>query len=883
MKQVARWFLLLLTAVLLRFRYRVRYKGLDSVKELLKNGSSGCLFLPNHPAVLVDPLIVSLPLMKQFHIRPLIIEYMYYHPLFHWVVRLLDALAIPNFGSSFSPLKLKRAERALATISEGLKKGDRFLIYPSGTTKFQAKEVVGGAFGVHKLVAENPDIPIVLVRITGLWGSGFSRAPTNGGQPYTKQTLKNAPWIALKNFLFFIPKREVEVEFEVADKDFPRTASKQDFNRYLENWYNKPFGPDGEPLKLVSYAFWNKQFVEIEKPKNEINDLSHVPEEVKKRVAEKVAALAKVPQSQVLPDLTLIDNLGLDSLDHAELVSFLEEQFDVSGVAPEHLTTVGSLFLIASGGFKKEEAEETEWNMKGWNKVRSHTPLELTDGESILEVFLKTCDKNLFQIACTDPRAGPITYFRFKKGVLLLAKQIAKLKGKRIGILMPASPIAYMLVFACYMAKKAPVMINWTVGGKHLETVVEVSAIQHVISSWTFLDALENVDISLIEPLLVVLEELKADISLFSLLMANINALRPISAPEIDPESEAVVLFTSGTESMPKGVPLTHHNILFDLRAAVKRVNLYQDDKLLAMLPPFHSFGFSVTGLLPLLTGMAVCYYPNPTDSKRLAKAIERWEISVLCSAPTFLKNIMQFAKGVDLSHLRTIISGAEKAPDELFSAFSRYCPEALFVEGYGITECSPVLSANVSGDRSKGVGKALSGIQLRIVDPEKFDAAKEPNQVGLVLASGPSVFSGYLNKGLHDPFVDIAGTHWYQTGDLGMLDVEGNLILSGRLKRFIKIGGEMISLSSIEEALSIALDAKPDSFVVIPQGDLLGKVALVLFSTYDVEPQNINQLLRKGGISALVKIEKVIHLETIPQSATGKVAYRELNKMLTV
>lgn len=112
------------------------------------------MFLPNHPAVVVDPLIISLPLIKLFKIRPLIIEYMYYQPTFHWAVRLLNALPMPNFGTSFSPLKLKRAERALDTISQGLKKGDRFLIYPSGTTKLTAKEVVGGAFGVHKLVSE---------------------------------------------------------------------------------------------------------------------------------------------------------------------------------------------------------------------------------------------------------------------------------------------------------------------------------------------------------------------------------------------------------------------------------------------------------------------------------------------------------------------------------------------------------------------------------------------------------------------------------------------------------------------------------------------------------------------------------------------------------
>ncbi len=872
---------LFVAALLLRFRYRITYKGLDDVKSLLNGKNSGCLFLPNHPAVVVDPLIVSLPLVRLFHIRPLIVEYMYYHPAFHWAVRMLNALAMPNFGSTFNALKLKRAERALKTISHGLKEGDRFLIYPAGTTKFQAKEVVGGAFGVHQLVSENPDVTVVLVRITGLWGSSFSRATTLGETPNSKEIIKKNLWTVLKNLFFFVPKRNVLVEFEVAPNDFPKNADKQEFNRYLEAWYNKPFGPEGEPLSLVSYAFWKEELLEIKKAPVEKVDLSSISDEVKKQIVEKVASLAKVPVSQVLPDLKLIEHLGLDSLDHAELISFLEEQFNVTGIAPQNLTTVGRLFLVASGGFQTEESIDHRYNMKGWNKKRAHTPLELAEGATIPEVFMNACNDHLDEVACADPLSGPMSYYKCKRGVLLLAKRLKELEGEKIGILLPASNISYILVIACQLAGKIPVMINWTVGGKHLDTVVTVSGIKVVLSSWTFLDALENTDISSLEPLLVVLEELKADISLLDLMKASIQAFGKTSVPAQDPDSTAVILFTSGTESMPKGVPLTHRNILFDLRSSLKTVTLYQDDTLLAMLPPFHSFGFSVTGLLPLLSRLKVVYYPNPTDSKRLAKAIERWKSTVLCSAPTFLKNILQFAKGADTSSLRMLISGAEKAPEELMSMLSKVCPQALFVEGYGITECSPVISANVSGDRKKGVGKAVEGVELKIVDPEHLDKDKKVFETGLILVSGPNVFSGYLNKGIHDPFIQRDGKCWYQTGDLGMLDNEQNLILSGRLKRFIKIGGEMISLTAVEEILSLQLDSSLDKFAVMTDGDLLGKVSLVLFTTHKLEAQEINQILRKGGCSNLVKIDRVINLKEIPQTATGKIAYRELDKLL--
>lgn len=881
MKQFVLRFCLCTLAVLLRVRYKITYKGLDQVKALLRDPQKGCLFLPNHPAVLVDPLIVSLPLVTECKIRPLIIEYMYHHPAFHWAVRLLNALPMPNFGSSFSSLKLKRAERSLDAISTGLTEGGRFLIYPSGTTKLQAVEVVGGAFGVHKIVAKHPEVPIVLVRITGLWGSAFSRAPTYGAQPHTKETVKKGFWVALKNLIFFVPKRQVLVEFEVAPSDFPRNAPKQEFNRYLEAWYNKPFGAAGEPLSLVSYAFWKDEFVAFEKPPVEVVDISSVPDSVKKQVVAKIAELAKIPANRVLPELKLIEHLGLDSLDHAELIAFLEAQFNVTGVAPEKITTVASVMLQAVGTGQVKEQQEANFALKGWNKKRAELPLEMPEGSSIPELFIKTCDAHLFEVATYDPIMGSVTYYTCKKVVLLLAEQIKKLKGERIGILLPASTLSYLLVLACQMANKTPVMINWTVGGKHLDTVVDVSKIEVVLSSWAFLDALDTVDISRIEPLLLVIEELKAEISLIDLAKASLKALLRGKVYPVDSSKEAVILFTSGTESMPKGVGLTHENILFDLRASLKMVPLFQDDALLAMLPPFHSFGFTVTGLLPLVSALRVAYYPNPTDSKRLAHALQRLKITVVASAPTFLKNIMQFCKGLDLSSLRMVISGAEKAPDELFSQLSHYAPQALFVEGYGITECSPVLAVNISGDRNKGVGKPLGGVELLIVDPENLDRSLGRNEVGLILARGPNVFSGYLNKVSVEPFVQYNTLQWYQTGDLGMLDSDGNLILSGRLKRFVKIGGEMVSLTAIEETLSHQTNLEPDHYTVMTDGDVLGKVLLVLFTTQAVDAPDVNMLLRKGGLSALVKIDRVVHLKEIPKTATGKVAYRELDKIL--
>lgn len=887
MKSLCIRFLLFMVALCLRLRYRITYKGLDEIKEKLKGSEKGTLFLPNHPAAIIDPLILSVPLVRNFQIRPLVVEYMYFQPLFYSALRWIHALPMPNFSTGFNPLKLKRAEKMLKKMGEGLNARECFLIYPAGTTKSRGLEVIGGAFGVHQLVSENPDANVVLVRMTGLWGSSFSRALTAGDTPDAKASLLKGFWTVIKNLFFFVPKRSVLVEFELADSrlatPLPKKGSKQELNTYLQEWYNAPFGPDGEPLSLVSYSFYRNEIPEVQGKKLDSFDLSSVPEEVQKQIVAKLALLSKMPPAQILPNLHLVEHLGLDSLDMAELISFLEDHYDASGMTPDDLTTVQRLYAIATKAYTKKEAQEPVWNTKSWNKERGEQKLSIAEACSIPEAFFKACDKRLFQVACADPMRGVLSYYKVKKAVLVLSKLIEKMPGERIGILLPASSTAYILVLACQFAKKTPVMINWTVGGKHLDTVISVSKIQVVLSSWTFLDALENIDLSSIEPLLSVLEELKVKIPFLDVLKASCKAFLPsrcFSFTHIEPDSEAVVLFTSGTEGMPKGVPLTHANILTNQVAALDVVQLFDYDKLLAFLPPFHSFGFSITGLLPLLCGMRVVFYPNPTDSKRLAKAVDHWKVSVVCSAPTFLRNIFHVAPKNSLSSLRLLISGAEKVPDELFSQMQRFVPHAVLYEGYGITECAPVLSVNISGNRKRGVGKAIPGVSLLVVDPENITRQKQANEVGLILATGPNVFAGYLNHDARDPFITIGETRWYQTGDLGAKNEQGELILSGRLKRFIKIGGEMVSLTAIEEALT-SKSADAPQVAVHVDGDVLGKVQLILISIHELDVVAVNQLLRKSGFSNLVKIDKVIVVDAIPQTATGKIAYRALEKLL--
>ncbi len=897
MKRFILGLIIFLAKILLKIRYRVSYKGFDTVKKELKGSKKGILFLANHPAVIVDPLITSIPLIENFQTRPLVIEYMYYNPAFHGVMKLIGALPIPNFSTSFNVIKVERAKKSMNEIHQALNKGESFLIYPSGTTKVTGREILGGAFAVANIIQENQDLHICCIRTEGLWGSAFSRALTNGDSVDLQSVFTKAFWTTLKNLIFFVPKRNITCTYELVDKTFPYKGAKNEINEYLENWFNRPyedFPKKEEPIQLVSYSAYGIELPQIQPAKEESIDTSDLSKELQDDVLEKIALLSKRPKSEIKLSHKLSEDLGLDSLDMAELLAFLEERFDVSGIVPGDLTSVTRVLLVASHKFTRKEEKEPEWNLKSWNKKKKQKRLFLQEGKTIIEVFFKQCDDHLFRVVAADTVSGIWRYIGIKLAVILLSEKLPKLPGTRVGILMPATMITQVLILALQLAKKTPVMINWTTGAKHLSTVIDAAQIKSVITSWAFIDNLDNVDFSPIQNIVTILEEVKIEISLRKKLKGLFLALLPTNIlkqfssfdglKDVKPQDEAVLLFTSGTESLPKGVPLTHYNILQDQRATIQCLSLYSDDILLSNLPPFHSFGFTVTGIMPILIGMKTVFYPNPTEAKRIAKGIGRWKPSILCSAPTFLKNILLAADQKSCASLRLIVSGAEKAPEELFHIIQDRCPQVTFAEGYGITECSPVLTVNADGSEGKGVGKAINGTFVQVVNPENHEESIPDGHTGLILVYGPQVFSGYLNKSITSPFVEKEGIFWYNTGDLGFLDNEKNLHLCGRLKRFIKIGGEMLSIGAVEDAIQKEFFQDTSSiplFAVVSYSDEMSRPQLVLFSTKTLDLGLVNTKIRKQGLSNLVKISRIYQVEEIPMTATGKTAWRLLEQKL--
>jgi long-chain-fatty-acid--[acyl-carrier-protein] ligase len=726
---------------LLCLRYRFVLTGLDDLKQL--KGSKGILFLPNHPAEL-DPVMIMALLWNRFQPHPLVVEHFYYLKGFRAFMDGVGALPLPSTDSSVSQWKMKQVEKLFDRVRRGLQEGENYLIYPSGKLKRSKDEVLGGASFVHSLLQEAPDTQVVLVRTTGMWGSSFSRALEGNSPDFAKGLFKGFK-ILLKNGIFFAPRRTVQMDFSLAPADLPIREERLKFNQYLENWYNQK----EDPLKLVSYSFWKEDLPVVISPEKGVQRTSTVvvPEEVKQAILSKLSQIIRRPASEISAAAHLARDLGLDSLDMAQLYVFLDERYETGEIPHGQLQTVEDLYIAAMG--EKKEGRKPLTTHAKWPEEGVRPPVQAPAGKTIPEAFLLSCDRMGKATACADGISGALSYKRLKMAALALSEKIEKMEGQYIGVLLPSSVGAYLVILACMLAKKTPVMLNWTVGVRSLDHAVNVCDLRHVISSRKFLGLLDNVDLGSVDDRLEFMEEIRESLSKKDLACAWWKSLKKapalmktLSLDTVKPEDPAVILFTSGTESLPKAVPLSHYNILSNQSTAPECLHFKPTDILYGVLPPFHSFGFSITGLMPLLLGLKVCYAPDPNDSYGMAHDIAHWKATLFCIAPSFLRALFRAAKPSQLDSVRLFIVGAEKASQELFDYVAKLGAGKSLIEGYGITECSPVVTINRPEDPRSGVGKPLQGIELCTIDPAT-EAELPYGQEGEICICGPNVFSG--------------------------------------------------------------------------------------------------------------------------------------------
>ncbi len=883
-----------LIRLLLCIRYKIEVSGLEEV-SYLKGSKPGILFLPNHPAE-IDPIILMAILGPKFFPRGVVVEHFYYLKGFKKILDFGRVVPVPSMEEKANKWKKKELEKTLSYIQKEMDGGENFIIYPAGKLKRSGFERIGGASFVHALLSQRDAMPAVLIRTTGLWGSSFSVGKTGKTPPFGK-TLAFAFKVILKNLLFFVPKRKLLIEFNVCPP-LPRKEGRLEFNRALELWYNNYPEPGEELLKSVPYSIWGKEEEQILKVHSSSDEklVVSVSPKIEEEVLTYLSTLSKTPKEKIHQDTHLSFDLGLDSLDIAEIHGFLDKKYDAAAIPLGDLKKVKDVLraIAEKDLFVNLEKKEDAPAFPEWFKEKKRKPVLFAEGKTIPEVFLNNAKRMGSVIACADARAGVLSYRKFKTAVFLLAEEFRSLQGDKVGLLLPSSVGAYLTILALLFAGKVPVMLNWTSGKNALNHALKVSGLKVVLTSKKFLDKIHLEDLGEVEDVFVFLEEIKESISLkkkikaFWLSFGSIKKLMKVFPVEMDPSKTAVLLFTSGSESMPKAVPLSHNHLLSNQRSALPFAGLTSKDSLYGVLPPFHSFGFSLTGLLPLLSGLKVFYAPDPTDSYLMASDIKRMQLSAVCLAPSFMRSLFTAASPGQLDSVTLVIVGAEKYAPDLPLFVKKQLPASEWLEGYGITECSPVVSLHIRGQKNNGVGRPLPGIEIAFFDPLTLEPVA-PGQDGEICIRGPSVFDGYLGVDSPDCFIHREGEKWYRSGDLGHLDEEGNLCLTDRLKRTIKIGGEMVSLSAVEQ--SILHETKERKWCALDkEGPLLAVVALksdkpelVLFATFEINIEEVNRALRESGWGRIVKISRVVPINQIPLTGTGKMHYRMLEDQLKV
>jgi long-chain-fatty-acid--[acyl-carrier-protein] ligase len=570
----------------------------------------------------------------------------------------------------------------------------------------------------------------------------------------------------------------------------------------------------------------------------------------------------------------------MDSLDRMDVTLNVEQRFGFSG--DDVPTSVGDLWALAGGLASKGPPKPAP---PEWFRPPAQDGAPDIQGDTIAEAFVTRalgCPKD---VAAADDMAGVITYERLLIGALVMARRFRELPGDNVGLMMPASVGADIALMGLYLAGKLPVVMNWTTGPANLAHAAELMGLSHVVTSEAFIDR-TGVEIDDVD--YVFLEEVRESIGKWELLTTLLSvrwrpgALRA-RVPRPDPESPAVVLFTSGSERAPKAVPLTHRNLLTNQRAGISVFGLKRTDCALGFLPTFHSFGLSVTTLLPLLAGIRVVHHPDPTDSAGLARKIGAYKVTILVGTPTFVSYIVDRAAPGQLASLRMIVVGAEKCPDELRERCRKAAPDAPVLEGYGITECSPVVSVNRPADNRPGtLGQPVPQVEVSVADLET-DETLPAGQMGMLLVTGPTVFPGYIGFDGPSPFQERDGKRWYVTGDLASVDADGFIHFNGRLKRFLKAGGEMISLPALEEPLAQKYPPTDKGPRVAVEGiETPEGKRIVLFTTEAIELDEANALLWEGGFRGVMRLDEVRRVKAIPVLGTGKTDYKVLRQWIT-
>ncbi len=501
--------------------------------------------------------------------------------------------------------------------------------------------------------------------------------------------------------------------------------------------------------------------------------------------------------------------------------------------------------------------------------------------------FVRTAKRRWPSFCMADSTGRDLTFGRALVGSLLLARAIRRHvpDGASIGLLLPASVGGALANIAASFAGRVPVNLNFTAGRDAMAAAIERCGITTVLTSRTFLAKAGIAHAPGMLFLEDVLQETGAGAKAATLIAARLLPAPLLARLFLAPagaDSLATVIFSSGSTGVPKGVMLTHRNVLANIDGANALFGLGDDDVVLGVLPFFHSFGYTVTLWLPMVVGFAAAYHPNPTDAKTIGEMAAKYGATLLVSTPTFCSAYVRKCQPEQFAKLRLAIVGAERLREPIALAFREKFGVEL-IEGYGCTEMAPVVAVNVpnaagTGARAGTVGRPLPGISAKVVDPETGEGPLVGKE-GLLLVTGPNQMRGYLGE--PDLTRDAQRDGWYVTGDIAAIDADGFIRITDRLSRFSKIAGEMVPHMKVEEQLQTLLQ-DPHTCVVTAVPDAAkGERLVALYTDPDLPAQDIWERLSRTDLPKLwiPKREDLHIVEAIPTLGTGKVDLRAVRQ----
>ncbi len=531
------------------------------------------------------------------------------------------------------------------------------------------------------------------------------------------------------------------------------------------------------------------------------------------------------------------------------------------------------------------------------SELGAETELEPQGHERTLHYWIaKNARFHPFKKIVHDRNGQGISGFSFLVRAILLSREIRRLApdSRYIGVLLPNSSATAVTIVAVMMADKVPALLNYTAAPESLDAAIKRADIKLILSSKLFVKRAKlpmRSEISFLEDIAGTISRGKRLRWALAAALLPHQELMNIVAPVThrDLFTTAVILFSSGSTGMPKGVMLSHHNINSNAHSAMRIMGWNSNDSIIGNLTWFHSFGLLPGLWIPLLSGSKVVYLSNPLDAAAVGETIEKQRLTILLATPTFIQAYMRKCRGEQFRTLRLTVVGAEKLRDDINDKFKAMTGLTL-IEGYGCTELSPVVSINIGSSiltlgKESGphgsVGAPIPGVCVKIVDPDSGEELAA-GQEGLMLVKGPNVMQGYL--GDPERTAAVLQNGWYNTGDIAQMSLDGYITITGRLSRFSKIGGEMVPHEMVENAIcNIIQNDRPTLFVGSAPDKAKGEKLIVLHTPdLPMAPAEIVAAMRQAEIPNLwiPKVGNFHQVESLPLLGSGKPDIKKLQAL---